>query len=82
MGEFSQFLIAADCKVLVKLVNVDIPMAIAILVGVFYVFNIEYTPGVRRLFAFLEAIILGQHQLAKTRIAVQKLVKSVDACQT
>lgn len=61
MGEFSQFLLAADCKVLVKLVNVEIPMAIAILVEVFYVFNIEYTPGVRGVFAFLEAIMLGQH---------------------
>ena len=58
----------------------DVPLAIALLVGVFYIFNIEYTPGVRGVFAFLEGIMLSRTQLAKTRIAVQKLIKDVGAC--
>lgn len=56
----------------------QIPMAVVLLVGTFYVFNMEYTPGVSNVYAFLEAILLSRPQEAKKRISVQKLIKELD----
>ena len=73
LGDLDPFLIAAERKVVVKLGKTSNPMAVALLLEIFYVFNIEYIPGVRNLFAFLEHIMLGLSDTPQKRISVQFL---------
>ena len=70
LARLDPLLIVAEGKVVVKLVYTPMPMAISLLLGTFYVLNMEYTLGVRNVYAFLELVILDQHELAKKRITV------------
>lgn len=73
--------IAVEGQILLELSSVtnnQIPMAVVLLVGTFYVLNMEYTPGVSNVYAFLEAIMLSRPQEAKNRISVQKLIKELN----
>ena len=60
------FLIAAEGKVVSKLsASVTVPLAVSLLLGVFYILNMEYTPGVRNIYAFFESILLNKPEQAK-----------------
>ena len=49
-------------------------MALALLIGLFYILNIEYPSGTRNAYAFLEAQLFDKSE-AQKRISVQKLLK-------
>jgi hypothetical protein len=51
-------------------------MAMVLLVGTFYILNMEYTPGIWNVYAFLEATLLSRPQEARKRISVQKFLKN------
>ena len=78
LSSLDPFLIAAEGKVVSKLsASVTVPLAVSLLLGVFYILNMEYTPGVRNIYAFLESILLIKPEQAKKRITVQKLLKEL-----
>lgn len=45
--------------------SMALPMAVVILVGVYYIFNIEYPLAGRNAYSFLEAVFLGKEKDAK-----------------
>lgn len=65
-------------QVLLNLDQCNIPLAVVLLIGAFYVLNMEYTPGVSNVYAFLEAVLLNNQQQAKKRVSVQKLIKELE----
>lgn len=59
-------MIALEGIVVLKLSNVPWPTAIILLLGTLYVHNnIQYPPGVKNVFALLESVILGQHDMER-----------------
>ena len=62
---------------MMRLANQSLPMAVALLLGTYYVFNIEYQAGGSNVFVFLEAVLLGKDKEAKKRISVQNFLNSL-----
>ena len=57
--------------------KIPVAMVVAILIATFYVLNMEYTPGVSSVYAFLEAVTLNHPADAKKKISVQKLLSEL-----
>ena len=80
---FPRIIVSGDLSSLDSLVvsklsaSVTVPLAVSLLLGVFYILNMEYTPGVRNIYAFLESILLIKPEQAKKRITVQKLLQEL-----
>ena len=52
-------------------------MVVGLLIAPFYVLNMEYTPGVSGIYAFLEAVAMDKPATAKKKISVQKLLSGL-----
>jgi hypothetical protein len=52
-------------------------MVVAILIATLYILNMEYTPGVCSVYAFLEAVTLSNPSDATKKISVQKLLSEL-----
>ena len=80
---FPRIIVSGDLSSLDSLVvsklsaSVTVPLAVSLLLGVFYILNMEYTPGVRNIYAFLRSILLNKPEQEKRRITVQKLLKEL-----
>ena len=57
--------------------KIKVAMVVAILIATFYVLNMEYTPGVSNVYAFLEAVTMDRHTDGRKRISVQKLLSEL-----
>lgn len=69
--------VAAEGVVLLRLCNMSLSKALAVLVGAYYVLNMEYPAWARNFFIFLEAILLNNTQEAKKRVAINKFFKEL-----
>ncbi|XP_033110646.1 sterile alpha motif domain-containing protein 3-like [Anneissia japonica] len=73
--------IAAEGKIISKLsgLNVDAAVAIALLMGAFYIFNVQYPNKSKNTYIFLESKILqNKTKEANRRVIVQKLLKELE----
>lgn len=70
-------MIVGEGKIIAKLKSGGMSEAVALLLGVYYIFNMEYPPTARSVFAFLECILLDHPELAKKRVLVQKFIKDL-----
>ena len=79
LADIDPLYIAAEGRVIVKLggLNIGMPMALALLMGTFYIFNIEYPTKARNTYVFLEATFLENKKEAKKRVVIQKLPKEL-----
>lgn len=79
LADIDPLYIAAEGRVIVKLggLNIGMPMALALLMGTFYIFNIEYPTKARNTYVFLEATFLENKKKAKKRVVIQKLPKEL-----
>lgn len=57
--------------------NMAITTAIALLIGTYYIFNIEYPAAGRSTYTFLEAVLLGKDKEARKRVTIQKLLSDL-----
>ena len=58
--------------------NMAITTAIALLIGTYYIFNIEYPAAGRSTYTFLEAVLLGKDtEEARKRVTIQKLLSDL-----
>lgn len=73
--------IAAEGKVMAKLsgTSVGLPMALVLLIGVFYIFNIEYPAKAKNMYIFLEAILMDNNDAARKSVVVQKFLKELNS---
>ena len=60
--------------------SVGLPMALILLLRVFYIFNIEYPAKAKRMYIFLEAMLLDNNNNAKKSVVVQKCLKEISKC--
>ena len=57
--------------------NIKVAAVVAILIATIYILNMEYTPGVSNMYAFLEAVTMDRNTDARKRISVQKLLSEL-----
>lgn len=79
LGRLDPFYIAAERQIYLNFSGKNLPVAIvvAMLIATFYILNMEYTPGVSNIYAFLEVVLMDKPADAKKRISVQKFVNEL-----
>ena len=78
LGDINPLVIAAEGNVFIDVSKLMIPKAVSLLVGIFYLLNMQYTPGATNIYAFIEAILMETGQDARKRVSVQKFIKELD----
>lgn len=63
--------------IIAKLNNVGLATALSLLVGIYYIFNMQYPPSGKNFFLFLEAILMNNTVEARKRVSVNKLLKDL-----
>ena len=53
-------------------------MTLILLIGTFYIFNVEYPVKARNIFMFLEAMLLDNSTEAKKSVVIQKFLKELN----
>ncbi|XP_028414214.1 uncharacterized protein LOC114537272 [Dendronephthya gigantea] len=79
LGSLNPIYIAVEGQIYLDLSGKRIPvcMVVALVMNSFYILDMEYTPEVSNVYAFLEATLMGKHGDAKKRISVQKFIKEL-----
>lgn len=78
IGEINPLYIAGEGKIILKF-NKSVTMlnALALLVGCYYIFNIEYPTATRNIFLFLEMAMLEKTGVANKRVAINKFLQQL-----
>ena len=66
---------------MVNLGSKSMASALGLLIACFYVFNIKYPIKCTNAFLFFETALLGNHQEAKKRVGVTKLLSALESGQ-
>ena len=80
IAEVEPLYIAADGMHVAKLHgrNIGLPMTLILLIGTFYIFNVEYPVKARNIFMFLEAMLLDNSTEATKSVVIQKILKELN----
>lgn len=71
--------IAAEGMVVCRLCNVGLATALALLVGSYYIFNMEYPSWSRNVFLFVETMLMDNCKESKKRVAINKFLKELSS---
>ena len=78
VGDINPLYIVGEGKIISKLNTVTTIQALVILVGCYYMLNIEYHSSTRNVFLFLEVVLMDRSSEAKKRVAVNKFLHELD----
>ena len=80
LDDIDPLYIAAVGKTVAKLsgTSVSLPMALVLLMGCYYVFDISYPNKAKNIYLFLEASLLENTTEARKRVVLQKFLADIE----
>jgi acetyltransferase-like isoleucine patch superfamily enzyme len=72
--------IAAEGEIVLRIIpgRMNLVQSVVMLMGVHYVFNVKYAKEGKNFFAFMEAVLLNNCDIAKKRVVVNKVLQDLD----
>lgn len=77
-GSINPLYIVAEGTIVLSLTNIGLAGSLALLVAIFYVFNIEYPRSGKTVFEFIEAALLDNTQQARKRLFINKFLQDLE----
>lgn len=79
LSSFDHVYIAGEGMVVVRLCNMGLATALVLLVGSYYIFNMEYPSWAKNVFLFIETMLMVNCNESKKRIAINKFLKELSS---
>ena len=78
-ASFDPLYIAAEGEIVLVIPGrMNLVQSVILLMGVYYVYNVEYSREGKNFYSFMEAVLMNNCDVAKKRVVVNKILQELD----